>query len=159
MKWELIAATKEHEVYHLMNDNKKLLSLELNSFSQAARIHCEDEKRVFVIRKEGFLRNRTVIRNEYGVKIGELGQENKDRFISVDNEKFYYTYRNNPLAELMIKDHKRETIVTCALKTAEGKARMHMEDNKEEVANAALLMAVCWYLFLPVAKENVAAFA
>lgn len=159
MKWELIKATKEHEVYHLMNEDKKLLSLELNSFSQAARIHCENEKRVFVIRREGFLRNKTVIRNEYGVKIGELGQENKERFIQVDDEKFYYFYRNNPLAELMIRDSNRETVVTCALKTTEGKSKIHLEDNKEDVANAALLMAVCWYLFLPVAKENVAAYA
>ena len=158
MRWELIKATTEHEVYHLMKDDTKLLSLELNSFSQAARIQCENEKRVFMIRREGFLRNRTVIRNEYGVKVGELGQENRERFISVDEEKFFYSIQNNPLAELMIRDDQQQVIASCTLKTKEGKANVHM-GNREEISNAALLMDVCWYLFLPVAKDNVAAYA
>jgi hypothetical protein len=159
MKWELTKATNEHEVYELISGDKKLLTLELNSFSQAARVQCNNEKRVFVIRKEGFLRNKTVIRNEYGFKVGELGSENQQNFITVDDEKFYYSYRNNPLAELMIKNDKQQTIASCALSTKLGRTNIHMHGNKDDVSSAALLMAICWYLFLPVAKENMSAYA
>jgi hypothetical protein len=80
MRWQLTHSTSEHEIYNLYNDNKKLLTLELNIFSNTARVHYNNEKRVFVIRKEGLRRNKTVIRNEYGIKIGELSHEpnNKD---------------------------------------------------------------------------------
>ena len=88
MRWETISASTSNEVYQLLQDDKRLLTLTLHPFSKTARLDCETEKRVFQIRKEGFLRNRTVLRNEYGVKIGELGQENKELFIEVNNEKF-----------------------------------------------------------------------
>ena len=83
MRWELHHSTSEHEIYHLLKDDEKLLTLELNIFSNTARVHNKNDKRVFVIRKEGLRRNKTVIRNEYGIKIGELEQDpgNKDSLL------------------------------------------------------------------------------
>jgi hypothetical protein len=91
MRWELNHSTSEHEIYHLYKDDKKILTLELNIFSNSARVHYNKEKRVFIIRKEGLRRNKTVIRNEYGIKIGELGQENNKRFIDINQERIYIT--------------------------------------------------------------------
>ena len=76
MRWETVKSTPEQEVYHLYKDDKKRLTLVLNPFSNSARIECDKEKRVFLLRKEGFRRNKTVIRNEYGIKIAEFGHEN-----------------------------------------------------------------------------------
>jgi hypothetical protein len=76
----------------------------------------ETEKRVFLIRKEGFLRNKTVLRNEYGIKIGELGHEHMQNFIDLNNERFFYTIHNNPLAELVIyKESKINRLWFAAL--------------------------------------------
>ncbi|MBL0269380.1 MAG: hypothetical protein IPP99_12110 [Chitinophagaceae bacterium] len=63
-------------------------------------MECNKEKEYSWYVKEGFRRNKTVIRSEYGIKIGEFGQENKQQYIEVNNEKFFYSTRNNPLAEL-----------------------------------------------------------
>src|SRR5437868_683852 len=76
MRWELASSNEKNEVYHLFKDDKAILTLVIDSFSRTARVECNNEKRVFQIRKEGFLRNKMVIRNEYGIRIGELGQEN-----------------------------------------------------------------------------------
>jgi len=158
MRWESITSSSNNEIYHLYKEDKKLLTLTLNPFSNTARIECEKQKRVFLIRKEGFRRNKTVLRNEYGIKIGELGQENKVNFIDVNDERFFYTTHNNPLAELVLyKESKESPFVTCGLIVKEGNTAVHFAKDKQlaETSHPGLLMALCWYMFLPVTKENV----
>jgi hypothetical protein len=162
MKWESANPASNHEVYHLFKDDKKILTLSINPFSNSARVECEKQKRVFLIRKEGFRRNKTVLRNEYGIKIGELGQDNKENFIDVNDERFYYTIRNNPLTELVLyKESKDKPFVTCGIGIKEGDPAVKFtKDNKlSETTNPCLLMALCWYMFLPVAKETTVEFA
>lgn len=162
MRWESITSSSNNEIYHLYKDDKKLLTLILNPFSNSARVECEKQKRVFLIRKEGFRRNKTVLRNEYGIKIGELGQENKENFIDVNEERFFYTTHNNPMAELVLyKDSKDKPFVTCGLSAKGGSAAVHFTKDKQlsGTSNPGLLMALCWYMFLPVTKENAVEFA
>lgn len=162
MKWESATTSNNTEVYNLYKEEKKLLTLTLNPFSSSARVECESEKRIFLIRKEGFLRNKTVLRNEYGVKIGELGSESREQFITVNNERIYYTIHNNPLAELVLyKESKDKPLVTCGLSTENGNTGVYFskENNASAIPHPGLLMALCWYMFLPVAKENVAGVA
>ncbi len=162
MRWESVNSASDNEIYHLYKEEKKILTLSLNAFSHTARVECDKQKRVFLIRKEGFLRNKTILRNEYGVKIGELGQENKENFIDLNGERFYYTTHNNPMAELVLyKESKDKPFVSCGLSVKEGNAAVHFtKDTKlSETSHPGLLMALCWYMFLPVTKENVAEFA
>ncbi|MBC7874268.1 MAG: hypothetical protein H7Y01_09750 [Ferruginibacter sp.] len=158
MRWESVASSSNNEIYHLFKEDKKILTLILNPFSNSARVECEKQKRVFLIRKEGFRRNKIVLRNEYGIKIGELGQENKESFIDVNEERFFYTTHNNPLAELVLyKESKDKPFVSCGLSTKEGSATVHFKKEKQlsDTSHPGLLMALCWYMFLPVTKENV----
>ena len=160
MRWETVAATASNEVYDLWQKDDKLLTLTLHPFSNSARVECKDEKRVFLIRQEGFRRNKTVLRNEYGIKLGELGVEDKGNFIDVNNERFYYTIHNNPLAELVIyKESIGKPIVICGLNVNNGNPSVHIGKGKSLNSQTSLLMALCWYMFLPVAKENVAEYA
>ncbi len=156
MRWETVTSTSNNEVYHLYKDDKKILTLAFNPFSNSARVECEKQKRVFLVRKEGFLRNKIVLRNEYGIKIGELGHD-KENFIDVNEERFYYTIRNNPLAELVLyKESEDRPFVTCGMSTKEGDTAVTFTKDKKlsDTTHPGLLMALCWYMFLPVAKEN-----
>lgn len=162
MRWETIKTTPDLEEYHLYKDDQKRLTLFYNPFSNSARVECNKEKRIFLIRKEGFRRNKTVIRSEYGIKIGEFGQENKKMFIEVNGERFFYTTHNNPLAELVLfKESKDQPFVSCGLHNNNGTAGIlfKKEKNLGDMPHPGLLMALCWYMFLPVAKENTAEFA
>ena len=67
MRWETVKSTAEQEIYELYKDDQKRLTLIYNPFSNSARVECNKEKRVFLVRKEGFRRNKTVIRSEYGI--------------------------------------------------------------------------------------------
>lgn len=158
MRWESTAAANNNEVYRLFKDDKKLLTLTFNPFSNSARVECDKEKRIFLIRKEGFRRNKTVLRTEYGFKIGELGVENKERFITVNDERIYYTIHNNPLAELVLyKESKDKPMVVCGLSAENGNTGVYFskDSSSNTLPHPGLLMALCWYMFLPVAKENV----
>jgi hypothetical protein len=160
MRWETVTATANNEIYNLWHNDKKLLTLTLHPFSNSARVECRDEKRVFLIRKEGFRRNKTVLRNEYGIKLGELGAEDKGNFIDVNNERFYYVIHNNPLPELVLyKDSTDKPFVVCGLNVTNSDNAVHFKKNKTLTSHPGLLMALCWYMFLPVTKENMAELA
>ena len=125
MRWETVSSTSNNEVYHLYRDDKKILTIALNPFSNSARVECEKQKRVFLIRKEGFR-------------------------------------SNNPMAELVLyKESIDHPFVTCGLSTKEGNPSVNFTKDKKlsDATHPGLLMALCWYMFLPVAKENVAEFA
>lgn len=163
MRWEKVSVNSTNEVYHLIRNEEKILTLHFHPFSQSARVETGTEQRVFQIRREGFLRNKTVLRSEYGIKIGELGQENGRHFISINDERYYYDIANNPLAELRIfRSEQDQPLVTCGLKTGNGNPEVQFSRDKHQlsgIAHSGLLMALCWYMFLPVAQENTVAFA
>lgn len=162
MRWETVKSSPEQEIYNLYKGDEKRLTLIYNPFSSSARVECNKEKRVFLVRKEGFRRNKTVIRNEYGIKIGEFGLENKQHFIEVNNERFFYSTHNNPLAELVLfKESKEHPVISCGLKADSDKAGVYFKKDKTlgEMPHPGLLMALCWFMFLPVAKENTVEFA
>ncbi len=160
MRWENASSSSNSEVYHLWHNDKKLLTLTLHPFTNSARVECAEEKRIFLIRREGFFRNKTILRNEYGVKIGELGLENEARFIEVNDERFYYQIKNNPLAQMVLyKESKKKPAVVCDLNIKNGSTSVRFQKNKELIFESSLLLALCWYMFLPMTKEKMAEFA
>ncbi len=164
MKWVVASSSAKQEIYELWDEDKKLLTLDFHPFTNMARIESADEKRVFLIRKEGFLRNKIVLRNEYGMKMGHLGYEkglSNEGFVDLDNEHFTYRIDNNPIAELKIfRDSKEEPLVVCKLKPKNGNASVHFNKGGELSASEhMLLMSLCWYMFLPIAKENTLEYA
>jgi len=165
LQWIPVKVEDDHEVYELWNGLKKLMSLSLNHQEHSAKIDCEDCRRTFHIDREGFLLNKTILKNEYGIRIGQITHEilfKNEGFIELNDERFHYMIQSNPLAELMIyKKSKKNPLLICGLEAEKEKTVVYFskaaESNPEKFPS--LLMALCWFLFLPIAKENVAAFA
>jgi hypothetical protein len=156
MKWESVASTLGHSEYTLSNNGRKLVALVFNFSSHAARIEYADEKRVFLIRKEGFRKNRTVFCNEYGIRIGYAGSENNEDFIVLDNERFFYTIENkNKPAVIIYKESREHPLAICDLDiegnmlNTTGKDKLIRDD-----AHYSLLLTLCWHLLHPVKKER-----
>ena len=144
MKWLLIARKSGQEIYELRNAEEKLLSVTIQQRSGSLRITTNDEKRVFLVRKQGFLRSRTVLQNEYGIRIGQLSYDNTftTGIIEFDNEKFNYSLQNGLLRELTIKRNE-EIIANCELPA--------VSDNNFH--NDLLVLALGWYLISFVNKQ------
>jgi hypothetical protein len=162
MKWEIASSTARQEIYELWHNKKKLLTLDFHPATNSARIEYAHERRVFLIRKEGFLRSKTVLCNEYGIRMGYLVHENKEDFIQLNDERFFYTINTDPQAELIIyKESKDRPLVVCGLNVNNSIASIHATKDRTlpTSSHSSLVLALCWYMFLPVAKESAVEYA
>ena len=156
MQWESINSATGQREYVLVHHDKKMLTLSFHPNTNSARVESAKEKRVFQIRKEGFRKTRTVMRNEYGILLGQLRHEYKENFIEINDEKFFYIIRNNPLPEVVIyKESKEEPFAVCSLNID----ATHFTKNKNLPASleSGLLLSLCWYLMTPAVKEKMLA--
>ena len=163
MRWEQISDNEGKEVYELRHDEKCLLTLTDNVIAGTVRVETPSEKRTFVIGKEGFFNNKTVLRNEYGMRIGELGIENNENFIEMENERFHYTINgNSPVEFIIYKKSKENPIITCKLNTSFPAHDAMLAKRKKLFGTlnyASLLMSMCWYILPVIAKKNMAEYS
>ena len=148
MKWLLISISSQRGIYELRNSKEKLLTLIYHPASGTLRISADDEKRVFLIGREGFLRRRTVLRNEYGVRMGQLNYDNNQDNqgnIDVDNEQFNYILQNDLSSKAAIY-RNTEMLVVCELPA------ISKNDNNSENYDLLILM-LCWYMSTSVRKQ------
>jgi len=162
MRWEVIMSTRKQEIYELWHKEKKLLTLDFHPATNSARIDHADEKRVFLIRREGFLKNKTVLCNEYGIRLGQLLYENKETYIELNHERFFYAIQNEPKYRIIIyKESIDQPLVVCALNTIKAGTSIKFNKDKIEPINAlsSLLLALSWFILPPVVKDNVLEYA
>jgi hypothetical protein len=148
MKWLSISSNPRQEVYELWNTKEKLLTLHYHPDSGTLRISADDKKRVFLIGREGFLRRRTVLRNEYGIRMGQLTYESSQEgqgTIEIYDERFNYLIQNNFPPEIAIYKNA-EPLVTCELPVIPKK---HLNDENHDL----LILALCWYILSSVEKQ------
>src|SRR4030095_13978321 len=72
MKWTSVSTKSRQEIYELWDAEEKLLTLIFHPDSGSVRITADNEKRVFLVGREGLLRSRTVLGNEYGIRMAQL---------------------------------------------------------------------------------------
>ncbi|PZR25306.1 MAG: hypothetical protein DI535_18335 [Citrobacter freundii] len=145
MKWETVTSTIEESVFALWNNGKKLVTLAFHPASSAARIEYEDKRRVFLIRQEGLLKNKTVLCNEYGIRMGHARAENKRHLIELGQQRFFYDGDNKMEDGVTIYNElKEEPFAVCALSLPD-----HINPTHKPIwdkAKYGLLMTLCWYL-------------
>jgi len=158
MNWETVTSGIGHKVYALWNNGHKLLTLAFNSSSNYAKVESEGEKRAFSMRYEGFLKNRLVMRNEYGVRIGYISTENKENLITFKDEKLFYSITAGKEPRVIIyKESADKPLVECELKLSND--RGILSSDRSVSTHQSLLLALCWYLFLPVGHEGAVEYA
>jgi hypothetical protein len=128
----------------LQDDEKKLFLLSCQPGSGMIRISSEYEKRVFLVERQGFLKSRTVLRNEYGVKIAQVFHETTDAgMIEFDASRFSYKIQKHLLKELLIYDENGEMLINCELPSVVNKIYSDYHH---------LILALTWYSF--ISAEN-----
>jgi len=158
MNWETVTSGIGHKVYALWSNGRKLLTLAFNSSSNFAKIEYGDEKRAFTIRYEGMFKNKMVMRNEYGIRLGQISAENKENFIDLNDERLFYTITGEKYPRVIIyKESPEKPLAVCALQLDNDKSIL--PSVKTSATQHSLLLALCWYLFSPVAKETIPEFA
>jgi hypothetical protein len=159
MKWTLAFSSPQLETFELWEGDTKLLTLEYHPFTNAARIEHAGERRVFMIRREGFLRNRTVLRDEYGMRIGQLNYEKSSPHtgtIELEDETFTYSISGEKERTLEIS---RAIPGAPALVCGFRQGMPEQLDGKLSPSQQCLLMAFSWYLGLQSRQESAAEMA
>ena len=138
--------------FELWYNDKKLISLSLGKETKTARIESGTDRRLFFIEKRGFLHNKTIIKNEYGIKVGELSSEQQNAnegVIEWDGKKYGYTFgQNNGTALTLSNELENTPFISCNLSaiidTAASlvKKSISLHDTKYPY----ILTALCWYL-------------
>ncbi|HEY2721521.1 MAG TPA: hypothetical protein VGI82_07340 [Chitinophagaceae bacterium] len=147
MEWLLANNDSHQAIYDLRTNDKTVLVLTYHLKSGAARISSDNEKRVFLVEREGFLRNRTVLRNEYGIRIGQLTHETGHAVhgnIEIANDLFNYTVQNDSQKVFISKEGN--AVVVCDL-PAESKSPSTSLD--------LLLLTLCWHLEATVKRRKI----
>jgi hypothetical protein len=142
--------------YLLKEDDKTVLKLCYKKDLHTARVETEKERRVLIIDDEGLLKTKSVLKNEYGVRIGSL---NYDKFsdtqgsVDIENMKYRFIVKRGEIPELNIyKGTRRNLVYNCQLAFQDISSRIKGSQT------ASLIIAVSWYLFLNEAVSLVPAF-
>jgi hypothetical protein len=159
MNWETVTSGIGYKAYALWSNGRKLLTMGFQPSSNFVKIESEGEKRAFTIRYEGLLKTRMVMRNEYGIRIGQVSTENREHLVAFNDEKLYYTITNDKEPQVIIyKESPDQPLAVCDLKLDNDKSII--PSVKPSATHQSLLLALCWYLFQHVAsKENAAEYA
>ena len=132
--------------YLLKEDDKTVLKLCYKKDLHTARVETEKERRVLIIDDEGLLKTKSVLKNEYGVRIGSLNYDNfsdSQGAVDIENIKYRFNVKNGETPELNIyKGSRRNLVYNCKLVCEDIDSRIKGSQT------ASLIIAVSWYLFL-----------
>lgn len=151
MKWVSVNNGTTNESFELWGEDKKLANISFSNHTRFARIVSVLGKRIFSFEKRGFLASREIIRNEYGIKMGEVEETKPGAgkgYVESNGEKFFFIYNENNMGELMLYDEfMQKSLLTCSFNTL-----ANPFTKPKSLLNtkfASLLLVLCWYNFQP----------
>jgi hypothetical protein len=157
MKWEVISNEGSSlQEYRLIDNNDCKVVIKYNPLHQSARITSGIHHRLFFLESAGSLSGKTIFKNEYGMEVGNLVHDKfhpGDGSIMIDSKKYQYHLQNNPLSELVIYSNDHHGVVAnCNIQS---NINNTLSSRSTTTDNNCYLLGLCWYLFLPVEKENI----
>ncbi len=163
MKW-IMANNKKSllQEYHLTADGSTRAIVKYNPSQRSARVTIGDRHRLFFIESAGALSGKYIFKNEYGLEVGMMSNDKwgKEGSVIIESKKYIYKINNNPLAELTIYDAASlKQLVSCGLTTGINGTSLSLSQQTNNADSNYLLFSLCWFLFLPIAKENIAEYA
>ncbi|MBL0356755.1 MAG: hypothetical protein IPP72_07560 [Chitinophagaceae bacterium] len=163
MKWVLVNSLQSLiQEYHLVEHDKCIMVIKYNPVHHSVRMNCEGNHRLFFIESTGALTGKYIFHNEYDMEIGHMNYDKwfgKEGSVTIESKKYDYQISNSPSGELIIHDSESGMpILNCFLDAASSSAASTAKANSS-VENNYLLLGLCWYLSLPVAKEHMVEYA
>lgn len=148
MKWLSIRSNPKQEIFELWNNDKKILTLNYHPETGSIRVSSTQEKRVLMIGKEGFRKNRTVLRNEYGIRIAKVlheSNQNNGGVIEYDDTRLSYSILKDITTHIRILNEMNDTIADCEVPAL---------PDKSTISYDHLVLGLCWYSYISSAKEQ-----
>ena len=123
-----------------------------NSFKRSASIEFNDNQ--YIIKRTGFWKNIVEITDKNEILIAKIYSNkwySNKSIIESKEKKYQLIIKNNPLAEYVILDADKE-LLAYGLNANNGKVNVKITSFNN--STDYLLDFILWYLFVPVAIEN-----
>ncbi len=166
MEW---IRTTEHPLvrYVLLDETREVAELTVDYRTAPGRAACDAPAGPFLIDREGTWKNRVVVRSPHGGVLADIaparGFSHTWTIAGDGGAAVRVGWRNNPLAELVFSDicAPDRALLTYSLRVEGHAARVFITQGSGLHGHPLREMLMClgWYLFLPVAQENVVEFA
>ena len=150
--------------YELLNNNSLIARMVFDTNKSYYEATCIVGDFLYTIERNGFWKTRIQLKEENGRVAGTVIQErihSRKWRINILNRTYYIHYHNNPLFELVIYDENYSYLITYKLCVDDDNYGADVEVHNVTVTNQEknLLLMLGWYLFMPIAQENVIDYA
>lgn len=152
MKWVSVNNGSSNETFELWETDQKLANISFSGRTRFARMVSRFGKRIFSFEDRGLFSPKKFIRNEYGIKMGqveELKSGSGKGYIELDGKKYFFVYNQDNSGELTLYDESmQQNLLTCSFHSIThrlSKTRSLLLDGKF----ASLLLVLCWYAIQP----------
>lgn len=159
MKWAYVKNSGTADYYTLLKNNVPVLEMKYNHHTDTARVNYKEEKRAFMIHRNDDIKNRVCLQNEYGFNIGFLAYENLSEYegiVEIENEKYRFAAGPDSPAKFFV--YNESLITPLASFEIDGATSIPDSSNnrlfEKSFLHAALLLVLCWYLYLPVKSST-----
>jgi hypothetical protein len=155
MKWVSVNNGTSGENFELWKDDAtKLADISFSKGTRIARFVSNLTRRLFFFERRAWFSRKAVIKNEYGIKMGDVEEIKAGKgFVEVDGKKYYFVYNNSGEVELY-DELMEKSLLRCSFNTlANGfNKTKSLLDSKFPT----LLMVLCWYAFQPHSANTAA---
>ena len=156
MKWIKTKSETQNQTFELWDDNIKSLTFS-TSLPGFAKIQCNDTRRTFMIEKKGIFRSRIILRNEYGIRLGQVtyeGNHSNEGLVEWEGQRLRYKIQNQSTPELVVYKPTNEPLLICELSGITNTSYNLPKSTSDDIY-PALLLALCWHHYSKVLKPEI----
>jgi hypothetical protein len=149
-KWDKL----EERRYSFSVDNKNVGEMEITLNSNDSKANCRIGNEEFIIKRTGFWKSSIEIMNMKEETVAKTYFEKwyaNSSVLEYGDKKYKLIVHNNPLAEYSIIEGNKN-LIAYGLSTDNGKVNVKI--TMENSTTDFLLDFLLWYLFVPIATEN-----
>ncbi len=146
--------------YVLKHNDEVILKMHFDYNNKGVKATCQSSSKIFLIETESFWKSNILIK-ENEIIIAKTTTEKWYSSIStleINEQKIKFKYRNNPLAEIVFFTETEENLLLSYSLKPDKKGMtetvIKLEEALVENPIKPYLLAICWYIFKPIAEEN-----
>ncbi|GGD63299.1 hypothetical protein GCM10011514_29170 [Emticicia aquatilis] len=157
MKW---VKDNSETNYVLKYNDEVILEMHFDYGKKGVKAICQSITETFVIETESFWKSNVLIKENEII----IAKTTTDKWYSslstldIKEQKIKFKFRNNPLAEIVFFTETEENLLlSCGLKSDKKgmiETVLNVGANLTENPIKNYLLALCWYIFKPIAEEN-----
>ena len=153
----IFISNKPFPEFEIYEENKMVIHIKIDTQTQAFRVMCHSNRRVFFIEDEVIKKTEiTTLLNEYSQQLGFLTKGKPDinsGEIEIEGNRYTYKFNDDFLKEInLFEPNNYKPILSCKLEVGQLSILNKVYINY-------LLFALVWYIFLAKEQTSYAQFA